>query len=81
MVVRFAGTFDSEVNFGATSKIFESSKFKSLEYTVWDLSEVTELKQLCNYYINCYHSRQTGWQFKVSDNMEEIRSWITGPRK
>lgn len=31
---------------------------------------------VCEQYLSHYQTRQTGWQFMVSDDMKSIRSWI-----
>lgn len=33
-------------------------------------------RHLCAQYLAQYHTRQTGWQFMVSDDMEKIRAWV-----
>lgn len=40
------------------------------------LAQDEQSHRICNRYITSYHSRLTGWDFMVSDNMESIRTWI-----
>ncbi len=112
VVVRFTGVFDFKENVNANNEIYRDSRCDSINYAIWDVSDVSEMAvnevetlliamqdQSCsslvpkiklaflaqdetlrgffNQYTAHYQSRKTGWDFKVFDNMESIRAWVT----
>ncbi len=52
-----------------------SSRLPKLKMAL--VAQGKDLRRLFEYYTNNYHSRLTGWDFMVSDSMENIRNWIT----
>jgi len=40
------------------------------------LAQDKHSRRLCDQYVASYNSRVTGWDFMVSDSMENIRTWV-----
>lgn len=51
-----------------------SSRLLSVKLAL--LAKDNETLNLFRFYANNYHTRLTGWNVKVFDSMEEVRSWI-----
>lgn len=51
-----------------------SSRLPSLKLAM--LAKDTETRRLFKFYVNNYNTRLTGWNIKVFDSMDKLRSWI-----
>ena len=51
-----------------------SSRLSKIKMALFAQDKAT--RKICEQYCSHYQSRQTGWDFMVSDNMESIRNWV-----
>jgi hypothetical protein len=65
---------ESEFNKLAMQDNIGSDRLPKLKMAI--LAQNNDIHRFFKQYINTYHNRLTGWDFMVSDNMEDIKSWI-----
>ena len=64
---------DADIDLAASYDELISSRVPRIKMALLAQSNAT--RTMANYYVASYHARHTGWDFKVSDSMKEIRSW------
>ncbi len=65
---------DADIDLAASYDQIISSRVPRMKMALLAQSNAT--RRMAYQYVASYHARHTGWDFKVSDSMEEIRSWV-----
>lgn len=65
---------DEEVDLTASHDQLISSRLPPIKMAL--LAQSNDTHKLANRYVASYGASHTGWDFKVFDTMEEIRSWV-----
>ncbi len=63
-----------EVTLAAMHDHVASSRLSCIKMAL--IAKDVKTRQICDHYTITYQSRLTGWDFMVSDNMKDIKTWI-----
>ncbi len=72
--ISVASATEAEFSLFAMQDQIGSSRLPSLKLAM--LAKDTETRRLFRFYANNYNTRLTGWNIKVFDSMDKLRSWI-----
>lgn len=72
--ISMALTTEAEFSVLAMQDHLGTSRLPSLKLAM--LAKDTETRRLFEFYAKYHHSQSTGWDIKVFNNMEKLRSWI-----
>ncbi len=64
----------AQIEMAAIQDQLISHRLPRLKLALFATEEST--RRLCEQYLAQYQTRQTGWQFLMSDDMENIRAWV-----